>query len=103
MIFSGISVLLHVSVFLDHSSCILVTTYQAAKDAAASHDVLSEIFERIQVFLTRVKIYSGIELAAEITEMLGKIMAEVLCILTLSAKEIKQGLLSECMRSMCHS
>jgi hypothetical protein len=103
VMFSGISVLLQVNVFLDHSSCIFVTTYQAANDVAASYDVLCEIFERIQAFLTRVKICSGIELTTEMTEMLGKIMAEVLCILTLSTKEIKQGLLSECLRLMRHS
>ncbi|KAH9980856.1 hypothetical protein BGW80DRAFT_1453810 [Lactifluus volemus] len=93
VIFSGICILLQVNVFLDHLSCVFVTVYQAAKDAAGSHDVLSEIFERIQAFLTRVKICSGIELTKEMTEMLGKIMAEVLCILTLSTKEIKQGIL----------
>lgn len=105
VIFSGIGILLQVNVFLDHLSCISVTAvYQAAKDAAASHDVLSEIFERIQAFLTRVKICSGIELTTEMTEMLGKIMAEVLRILTLSTKEIKQGIVSECdgVRLMCH-
>jgi hypothetical protein len=85
---------------LDHLSCVFVTAYQAAKAAAGSHDVLCEIFERIQAFLTRVKICSGIELTKEMTEMLGKIMAEVLCILTLSTKEIKQGLLSECLHLM---
>jgi hypothetical protein len=76
--------------------------YQAAKGATASYDVLSEIFERIQAFLTRVKICSGIELTTEMTEMLGRVMAEVLRILALSTKEIKQGLLSECLRLMCH-
>jgi hypothetical protein len=102
VIFSGIGVLLQVNVFLDHS-CIVVTVYQVAKDAAASYDVLREIFERIQAFLTRVKICSGIKLTAEMTEMLGKMMAEVLCILTLSTKEIKQGLLSQCLHLICHS
>ncbi|KAH9980865.1 hypothetical protein BGW80DRAFT_1198993 [Lactifluus volemus] len=78
VIFSGIGVLL-----------------QAAKDSSGSHDILSEIFERIQAFLMRVKIYSGIDLTKEMTEMLGKLMAEVLCILTLSTKEIKQGILKK--------
>ncbi|KAH9954071.1 hypothetical protein BGW80DRAFT_1511847 [Lactifluus volemus] len=83
VIFSGFSVLL-----------------QAAKDAVASHDVLGEIFERIQAFLTRVKIYSGIELNAEMMETLGNIMAEVLCILTLSTKVIKQRFLKKFLNKL---
>ena len=60
-----------------------------AKDAAASHDILIDIFEHIQGFLTHIKIYSGITLTVEMTAMDGEIMSEVLCILTLSMKEIK--------------
>jgi hypothetical protein len=39
----------------------------------------------------------------EMTALLGKVMAEVLCILALSTKEIKRGRISESIRPICHS
>jgi hypothetical protein len=66
-----------------------------AKDVAASHGLLLELFERIQAFLTRLNVYSGIPLTMEITTMLGKLMAEVLSTLALSTKEMQEGRISE--------
>ena len=60
-----------------------------AKDVAGSYDGLINIFERIEAFLTRLKIYSGISLTTEMTTRLGKVLAEVLTILALSTKEMK--------------
>ncbi|KAH9989060.1 P-loop containing nucleoside triphosphate hydrolase protein [Russula compacta] len=64
--------------------------FEVAKDVAASHRILVELFERIQAFLTRLNIYSGIPLTTEVTTILGKVMAEVLTILALSTKEMQQ-------------
>ncbi|KAH9955224.1 hypothetical protein BC827DRAFT_1271858 [Russula dissimulans] len=61
-----------------------------AKDVAESHGVLIDLFERIQSFLTRLDIYSGIPLTAEMITMLGNIMAEVLTILALSTNEMQE-------------
>jgi hypothetical protein len=65
-----------------------------AKDVTSSYDVLVELFERIESFLTRLKIYSEIPLTTEMTTMLGKILAEVLTILALSTKEMEDRRIS---------
>jgi hypothetical protein len=69
---------------------------QAAKDVIASHAMLLNLFERIQCFLQRLSIYSGIPLTAGMTELLGKIMGQVLSILALSTQEIMQRRIGEC-------
>ena len=66
-----------------------------AKDVSASHGVLLDLFERIQAFLTRLNIYSGIPPTAEMTAILVKIMSEVLSILALSTKEMQERRISE--------
>jgi hypothetical protein len=66
-----------------------------AKDNIASHGKLVNLFERIQFFLQRLSIYIGIPLTAPMTELLGKIMGQVLSILALSTKEMAQRRISE--------
>jgi hypothetical protein len=68
---------------------------QAAAGVIASYDVLVNIFERIRFFLLRLKIYTDIPLASELTEILGRIMAEIILILALTTKEMTQGPMSE--------
>jgi len=70
-IFTGIGVLLGV-----------------VRDVVASHDTLVRLFERINFFLQRLSIYSEIPLTNDLTELLGKIMAELLSILAISTKEM---------------
>ncbi|KAI0249042.1 hypothetical protein BJV78DRAFT_728446 [Lactifluus subvellereus] len=72
-IFTGIAVLLGV-----------------AKDVVASHGMLVRLFERMQYFLERLNIYTGIPLTTKMTELLGKIMGQLLSILALSTKEMTQ-------------
>jgi len=57
--------------------------------------VLVNLFERIQLFLQRLKIYITIPLTTEMMELLGKIMAQVLSILALSTREMKEWRISE--------
>ena len=66
-----------------------------AKDVVASHGMLVSLFERIQLFLERLNIYTGIPLTTKMTELLGKIMAQLLLILALSTKEMTQRRISE--------
>jgi hypothetical protein len=68
---------------------------QVAKDVVASHGTLVNLFERIQFFLHRLSIYIGIPLTSGMTELLGKIMGQVLSILALSTKEMTQRRISE--------
>jgi len=68
---------------------------QAVKDVNASYDVLSNLFERIQSFLQRLNLYTHIALTTELTGLLGKIMAQILSILALSTKTMKEWRISE--------
>ena len=61
------------------------------KDVFASYDMLVDIFERIQLFLQRLNCYTNVQLTTEMTELLGKIMAQVLIILALSTVTMKEG------------
>ena len=72
---------------------------QVAKDVIASYDTITDLFERMQGFLQRLGIYSGIPLTPAMTEVLGKIMVEVLSIFGLVTKEMKQSGFSELAHS----
>ena len=60
-----------------------------------SHIKIVNLFERIHLFLARLKIYIGMPLTNELEELLGNIMAELLAILALSTKEMTDGKFSE--------
>ncbi|KAF8476586.1 hypothetical protein DFH94DRAFT_99030 [Russula ochroleuca] len=73
-IFSGIGVLL-----------------LAAKDVDTSQDVLIGIFVRIECFFKRLETYTEVQPTAAMADVIVKIMIEVLSILAIATKEIKQG------------
>ena len=60
------------------------------KDVVASYEALSNLFERVQFFLQRLNRYTAIPLTPDMTLLLGKIMAQVLSVLALSTKEMKE-------------
>ena len=62
--------------------------------------MLVQLFERVQFFLQRLNCYTGIPLTALVTELLGKIMAQVLSILALSTKTMKERQISESIHSV---
>ena len=64
------------------------------KDVIASYEVLVHLFERIHFFLQRLNCYTAIPLTPEMTLLLGKIMAQILSVLALSTKEMKQRRIS---------
>jgi archaellum component FlaC len=68
---------------------------QAAKDVRASQDTLVDIFERIESFFRRLEVYTEVTPTTEMTDTIVQIMVEVLSILGIAMKEIKQGWLSE--------
>jgi hypothetical protein len=74
--------------------------FQIVRDIVASHDTLIDLFERINFFLQRLNIYSEIPLTNDFTELLGKIMAELLSILAISTKETTDRKMSELIRSL---
>jgi len=76
---------------------------QAVKDVAASHEALIHLFERIHLFLQRLNRYTGMPLTGDMTELLGKIMSQVLSILALSTKEMMNRRISELDCPLCRS
>ena len=61
----------------------------------ASYNVLVDVFEIIENFLRRVMIYAEIPSTPAMTEILVKIMAELLGVLALATKQIHQGRFSK--------
>jgi hypothetical protein len=56
----------------------------------ANHDILVELFERIESFFKRVKMHTEDAPSPELTDALAKIMAEVLLILAVATKGMKK-------------
>ena len=73
---------------------------QAVKDVIASYETLVNLFERIHFFLQRLNRYTAIPLTPDITLLLGKIMAQVLSVLALSTKQMKQRSISGSIHSV---
>ena len=68
---------------------------QTARDVRASQDTLVDIFERIEMFFRRLEIYTEVQPTTEMTDIIIQIMVEVLSILGIATKEIKQGRISK--------
>lgn len=64
---------------------------QTAKYVRASYDALVDIFECTENFLNRLTIYTKISPTPDMTEMVTKIMVELLSVLALATKQINQG------------
>ena len=62
---------------------------------SASQGALVDIFKWIENVFKRLEAYVGLPLTPEITDIIINVMVEVLLILALVMKEIKQGKLSE--------
>jgi len=60
------------------------------RDVRASQEALVDIFERIESFFRRLEIYTQVTPTPEIVDTIIQIMAEVLSILGIATKEIKQ-------------
>ena len=72
---------------------------QAARDTAARRDALIELFDKIENFFLRLQTYTEIQPTAAMTNVTGKIMAEVLAMLAIATKEMKQRRTSEFISS----
>ncbi len=81
---------------------------QAASGVTSSYDALLELFECLGNFLTRLEIYTTIPPTPILTDVMVKIMVELLSVLALASKQIKEGRFSTCnvryitCRSMYH-
>ena len=68
---------------------------QTAKDVQASQDALVDIFERIDMFFRRLEIYTEVQPTTQMLDIIIQIMVEVLSIVGVATKEIKQGRISK--------
>ena len=69
--------------------------FQTAKDVRAIQDTLLNIFERIEMFFRRLETYTEMPLTTEMMDIIVQIVVEVISILGIATKEIKQGRTSE--------
>ena len=108
--FVGIDVLLSVRIFntfLIHPPCD-ISVFQAASGVTSSYDSLLALFESLGNFLKRLEVYTTIPPTPMIIDLVTKIMVELLSVLALATKQIKQGRFSKCdvgctlLCSMCH-
>jgi len=74
VIFTGIGVLL-----------------SAAKDVRASQDTLVNVFQRVESFFRRLEVYTQVPPTTEMMDTIIQIMVEILSILGIAMKEIKQS------------
>ena len=66
-----------------------------AKAISDSQDTLATVFERIENFFKRLETYVEVPPTTGMTDIIVKIMVEVLSILSIAMKEIKQSRASE--------
>jgi hypothetical protein len=69
--------------------------FQAIKDGTNRRGTLLDIFERVESFLRRLKIYTEMPLTTEMMETIIQMMVDVFVILGVAKFEIKQGRMSE--------
>ena len=66
-----------------------------AKDVDASQDMLADIFGRIESFFRRLESYTEVRPTSTMADIIVKIMVEILSILAIATKDIKQRRASE--------
>jgi len=70
---------------------------QAAKDVSTSDDALVDLLESIEHFINRLDIYTRVPSTGAMTDIIVKIMVEMISTLALVTKQIKQKRPSECV------
>jgi hypothetical protein len=73
----------------------VTSLHQAIKDISKSYDALVDLFESFEFFLRRLDIYTEIPSTTAITEIIVKILIELLSTISLAIQQAKQGRLSE--------
>jgi len=96
-IHTGLAILFSVCAFLSFLTIHFGDTqaYQAVKGVIDSYDVLIDLLESIEHFFLRLDIYTNIPPTVRMTEMIVKILVELLSTLAVVTKQIRQGKSSE--------
>lgn len=68
---------------------------QAASRVSSSYDILLDLFECLGNFLKRLDIYTNIPPSPIMTDIIIKIMLELLRVLALATKQVRQGRFSK--------
>jgi hypothetical protein len=106
VIFSGIDILLSVCIALTFFSTVSspesCPPIQAAVAVGTSYDALVELFECVSNFLGRLRVYTEIPSTPTMSGILVTIMVEVLSVLALATKQIKQGRFSKPLVAYVH-
>jgi hypothetical protein len=72
-----------------------IQTYQAVNGVLDDYDTLADLLESVEHFMNRLDIYTKIPPTVSMTEIVIKILVELLSILALATKQLQQGKLSE--------
>ena len=70
---------------------VYASLWQAIEDISASYDALADLLESIEGFLNRLAIYTKLPPTTIMTEIIVKIMVELLSTLAVATKQITQG------------
>jgi len=97
VIFAGFGVLLQVRSLFSLFARTIYHSHipQAAKDVRSSQETLIDIFDLIENFFRRLEVYTAVAPTPEMMDMMVKVMVEMLSILGIATKEIRQGRTSE--------
>jgi hypothetical protein len=71
--------------------------FQAASGVTSSYDALMDLFECLGNFFKRLEVYTTIPPTPMMMDLIIKIMVELLSVLALATKQIKQGRFSKCV------
>ncbi|KAF8465153.1 hypothetical protein DFH94DRAFT_360795 [Russula ochroleuca] len=72
----------------------------AVKDISSSYDALVDLFASFENFLSRLSIYAGVPPTPVLTNVLVKIIVELLSTLALATKQVKQGRIKKFMKKL---
>ena len=65
--------------------------YQVVNDVGASYDALVDLFQSIESILRRLDIYTRIPHTTAMTDIILKTMVELISVLALATKRVKEG------------
>ena len=89
--------------YLESRSVLMRCDHQTIKDISGSYDTLVELFESFESFLRRLEIYTKMPHTTAMTEVIIKIIIELLAALALATQQAKQGPLSMFHPSQCNT
>ena len=69
--------------------------HQAATGVSSSYDSLVDLFECLANFLKRLEVYTAVPITPLMSGIIVKIMVELLSVLALATKQVKQGRFSK--------